>query len=93
MRTKLISWSALAASLLLGGCAVPPFQANDTGGIIAWSPDAEHFRHDIAGDYCARWGKLARITSVHRRPGDYIGFTCYRPRGAEPGVVTRGPRR
>jgi hypothetical protein len=80
------------AALLLTGCAVPPFEANDTGGIIAYSPEADHYRHSIAGDYCAHWGKLARITSVHRRYGDYIGFSCYRPRGAEPGVVTRRGR-
>ena len=79
-------------ALLLSACAVPPFEANDTGGIIAYSPEADHYRHDIAGDYCARWGKLARITSVHRRYGDYIGFACYRPRGAEPGIVTRRVR-
>jgi hypothetical protein len=49
---------------------------NDTGGIIPWSPVAEHYRVAIASDHCALYGKIARITSVHRQYGDYIGFRC-----------------
>jgi hypothetical protein len=30
----------------------------------------------LAADHCARWGRLAHITSVHRRYGDYIAFVC-----------------
>ena len=83
MRAKRFSLAILSAALLLGACAstVPPFTGNDTGGIIAWSPDAHRFRHDIAGEHCARHGKIHRITSVHARYGDYIGFACYWPRG------------
>lgn len=68
--------------------AVPPFKGNDTGGIIAWSPEAHRFRHEIASDFCATWGKVHRITSVTPRYGDYIGFACYRPRGSD-GVIVR----
>lgn len=81
----------LAAALLsvLGSAAgandVPPFEANDTGGIIAWSPQAQRYRHDIAADHCARYRKIHRITSMNARHGDYIGFACYWPRGYEPG--------
>jgi hypothetical protein len=62
---------------------------NDTGGIIPWSPAAEYYRVAIASDHCARWNKYARITSVHRQYGDYIGFVCRfgPPRGAV--LVTR----
>lgn len=49
---------------------------NDTGGIIPWSPMTEHYRVAIASDHCALYGKIARITSVHRQYGDYIGFVC-----------------
>jgi len=72
---------------LLGGCATPPFTATATGGIIAWSPNAEAARHEIAGRYCAQYGKMHRITSNHRRYGDYIGFACYWPRGYNPHEV------
>ena len=79
---KPLSWGILLAALL-GGCAstVAPFQGNDTGGIIAWSPEAHYLREDIAAEHCARYRKIHKITSVHARYGDYIGFTCYRPRG------------
>ena len=84
----------LSALSLFGGSAsavpVPPFEGNDTGGIIAWSPQAHRARHAIASDHCAHYGKLHRITSVSRRYGDYIAFACYRPRGIEGIVVRRG---
>jgi hypothetical protein len=67
---------------------VPPFKGNDTGGIIAWSPEAQRLRHEIASDFCALWGKVHRITSVTPRYGDYIGFACYWPRGSD-GVIIR----
>jgi hypothetical protein len=75
---------AVIAVLCLGGCAVPPFKGNDTGGIIAWSPDIHPARHQVAAEHCARWGKVHRITSVTARYGDYIGFECYWPRGVDP---------
>jgi hypothetical protein len=68
---------------------VPPFQGNDTGGIIAWSPLSHRHRHEIAADHCAQYGKIHRITSVHPRYGDYIGFACYWPRGAGGVVIVR----
>jgi hypothetical protein len=77
--------SAATASALFG---VPPFEGNDTGGIIAWSPEAHRHRHAIAADHCARYGKVHRITSVMPRYGDYIGFACYWPRGSS-GVILR----
>ncbi len=73
----------LAAVAQSAQAGVPPFTGNDTGGIIAWSPEAQRFRHEIAGDFCALYGKVHRITSVRARYGDYIGFACYRPRGSD----------
>src|SRR5690242_11353376 len=55
---------------------VPPFQGNDTGGIIAWSPVIKHVYRRIAADHCAHYNKVAHITSVHRQYGDYVGFEC-----------------
>jgi hypothetical protein len=59
-------------------------RANDTGGIIPWSESiALTYRH-IATDHCARFDKIAVITSVNRRYGDYVGFRCFFPRGYDP---------
>jgi hypothetical protein len=49
---------------------------NDTGGIFPYSPDVEGSYQQIASDYCARWGRLSHVTSVHRKYGDYISFVC-----------------
>ena len=52
------------------------YHANDTGGIIVWSCENEAAAQQIAAEYCARWDKYPRITSVHRRYGDFIAFSC-----------------
>lgn len=54
----------------------PGITGNDTGGIIPYSPAVAHVYRQMAADYCASWGRLSHITSVHRRYGDYIGFVC-----------------
>ncbi len=89
MRMKQVAAIALGATLMLGVCAATaaPFKGNDTGGIIAWSPEAHQLRHEIAGEHCARYRKAHRITSIHARYGDYIGFACYWPRGVDPNNV------
>lgn len=51
-------------------------KSNDTGGIIPWSCETEAMAPAIAADFCARWDKYPRITSVHRQYGDYIAFRC-----------------
>lgn len=50
---------------------------NDTGGIIPYSPEIEASYEDIAATHCARWYRMAKVTSVHRKYGDYIAFVCY----------------
>ena len=53
-------------------------KGNDTGGIIPWQPGP--YTMALAREYaqaqCASWGKVARITSVRRVPGDYIAYQC-----------------
>jgi hypothetical protein len=49
---------------------------NDTGGIFPYTPDVEQAYEQIASDYCARWGRLSHVTSVHRKYGDYVSFVC-----------------
>ena len=56
--------------------AEPFVRSNDTGGIISWSCEAEAEARAIAFHECARFDKYPRITSVHRRYGDYIAFRC-----------------
>ena len=69
------------------------YSGNDTGGIISWSCETEALAPRIAAEYCARWDKYPRITSVHRQYGDYIAFRClwspYVDRYALPAVATR----
>jgi hypothetical protein len=69
-----------AAALALGAEFAGPGPAvtgNDTGGIFPYSPNVEPIYHQIAGDYCARWGRFAKVTSIHRVYGEYVGFVCY----------------
>jgi hypothetical protein len=90
--------AVLAMLLILLGVTAAPAQSqvyrgNDTGGIIPWSCENEAMAHQIAGFYCARWDKYHRITSVHRRYGDFIAFNClwspYKDPYALPPVHTR----
>lgn len=95
MRVALRWVVAGAALALTAGAANAQHVArgNDTGGIISWSCENEAMAQEIAGAYCARWGKFHRITSVQRFPGQYIGFNClWRPdiaRYSIPRVRTR----
>jgi hypothetical protein len=68
--------SVLAFLLMSIGAQAQIYRGNDTGGIIPWSCESEADAHLIAAVYCARWDKYHRITSVHRRYGDFIAFNC-----------------
>ena len=71
--------TVLAAILVLLGSAdarTQVYHGNDTGGIIPWSCENEAMAQQIAADYCTRWDKYHRITSVHRQYGDFIAFNC-----------------
>jgi hypothetical protein len=58
---------------------------NDTGGIIPWSPALRaHGYQAAAQDHCGGYYKVARITSVHARYGEYVGFACEFPRNYDP---------
>jgi len=93
MRVRLLL-AALAVLLL----ASPPAHAvngetwsvfaingNDTGGIIPWSPQLRAYGYrEAAQAHCNGYQRVARITSVHPRYGDYVGFACEFPRGYDP---------
>ena len=80
MRRMLFALLVFATPLTGAQAGVGPFEANDTGGIIAWSPQTHRHARTIAREHCARYGKLARITSVNARYGNYIAFACRFPR-------------
>jgi len=58
-------FSVIALALSAAGAQAQVYRGNDTGGIIPWSCETEAFAHQIAGEFCARWDKYHRITSVH----------------------------
>ena len=58
---------------------------NDTGGIIPWSPALRAYGYrEAAQEHCDGYRKVARITSVVARYGNYVGFACEFPRGYDP---------
>ena len=84
--------AAIVASAVLAQPAradVHGLVANDTGGIIPWSPFTEQYRWDIAAKHCAWYRKYPHITSVHRQYGDYIGFRCFFGPPPAAAVITR----
>jgi hypothetical protein len=79
-----VSSFAAQAGLNYGVGPSPGLTGNDTGGIIQWTPDVDHFYRDIAAEHCARWNRVAQITSAHRWYGEYIGFVCLVDRYQDP---------
>ena len=82
MRVALrLSVMGLAVAMTIGGAnAQYVARGNDTGGIIPWSCENEVVATEVAGAHCAGYGKFARISSVQRFYGQYIGFHClWRP--------------
>ena len=89
MRCKSVLAAVLAVPLLAtvaqaGLWGYGGGHTNDTGGIIPWSPEIANTYRDIAAAECARWDKIAVITSVNRVYGDYVGFACVFPRDYDP---------
>ena len=67
----------LAAGLTVAGCGVHAgVNGNDVAGIIPWSEQAEIMAPDLAAAHCARYNKIALITSIDREPGYFINFIC-----------------
>lgn len=66
------------ALLLLAACAGPGpgLTGNDTGGIIPYANFSQPDAMAMAGDHCARYGKLARGKGVDPRYGGYYSFSC-----------------
>ena len=93
MTSKPICIAVLALPLLVASAQAGWWygvKGNDSGGIIPWSPNIALTYRQIAADHCARFDKVAVVTSVHKWYGDYVGFRCYFPRGYDPrkGIFT-----
>lgn len=80
MKSKILPLLLLAAGLSSAQAQVS-LTGNDTGGMIVWTPESEMLAFAAADAHCARYGKEARVTSVYRQYGHYIGFACAFPRG------------
>ena len=52
------------------------FQANDTGGIIAYPLAATTDARQLAVDHCARYGKVVKFLAVDPQYGGYVSFAC-----------------
>lgn len=91
MRLKPSVFAVIALSL--ASCGVGPgVTGNDTGGIIQSTPFIQATYRDIAAAHCARYNKVAQITSVHPWYGDYVGFRCHFPPGYDPVKAFYAPR-
>jgi hypothetical protein len=80
MRRLLLALVIITAPLAAAQAGVGRFEANDLGGIIAWSPQSQRHARAIAHGHCAQYGKLGHVTSVTARYGGYIAFACRFPR-------------
>jgi hypothetical protein len=56
--------------------SVPPFQGNDTGGIIAYPLGSQMDVRQLAVDHCANYGKVVKFLAVDAQYGGYISFAC-----------------
>ena len=55
----------------------PRVTGNSIGGIFPYRPAPAAVYQEIAESHCARYGRLAKVTSIPRAYGEYVGFTCY----------------
>jgi hypothetical protein len=78
---RILAASLFAMGVMLAGAParadwVPPFKANDTGGIIAYSLASTTDARQLAVDHCAGYGKVVKFLAVQPYPGGYISFAC-----------------
>jgi hypothetical protein len=84
---RIIAAAGLLAGLVVSGVLasqparadilpVPPFQGNDTGGIIAYSMATQVDARQVAVDHCARYGKVVKFLAMQPYEGGYISFAC-----------------
>ncbi|MCW5704663.1 MAG: hypothetical protein R3D82_10215 [Xanthobacteraceae bacterium] len=72
----LVAICGMLASAPAGAGWVPPFKANDTGGIIAFSLAQQGDARQLAVEHCAHYGKVVKFLAVQAYEGGYISFAC-----------------
>jgi len=72
----LVAISGMLAAAPARADWVPPFKANDTGGIIAFSLAQQMDARQLAVDHCARYDKVVKFLAVQPQEGGYISFAC-----------------
>jgi hypothetical protein len=80
---RILAAGLVTAGVMLAGApaqafldVVPPFKANDTGGIIAYSLARQVDARQLAVDHCASYGKVVKFLAVQPYEGGYISFSC-----------------
>jgi hypothetical protein len=73
---SLVAVCGMLASAPARADTVPPFQGNDTGGIIAYSLTGQTDIRSLAIDHCAQYGKVVKFLAVDAHYGGYISFAC-----------------
>ena len=76
LAASLVAISGMLASGPAGADWVPPFKANDTGGIIAYSLAQQGDVRQLAVEHCASYGKVAKFLAIQPYEGGYISFAC-----------------
>jgi hypothetical protein len=74
--TSVASTNAMAFGADFAGPG-PEITGNNTGGIFPYRPAIPGTYDEIAEGFCARYGRLGKVTSIHRSYGDYVSFVCY----------------
>ena len=66
----------LVALSILGGCSSPSIHGNENGGMIDWAFTNEEKVFRQATDFCAQYGKKAKITDIKAVAGGHVLFDC-----------------
>jgi hypothetical protein len=73
---SLVAICGMLASVPANADWVPPFKANDTGGIIAYSLTYQGDIRQLAVEHCAYYGKVVKFLAIQAYEGGYISFAC-----------------
>jgi len=55
----------------------PEITGNNIGGMFPYRPAPPGTYELVAESFCARYGRLGKVTTIHRIYGDYVSFVCY----------------
>jgi hypothetical protein len=72
----LVAMGGMLAAMPAQADWVPPFKANDTGGIIAYGLARQVDARQLAVDHCASYGKVVKFLAVQPYEGGYVSFAC-----------------